>query len=213
MPQPDRLHSRVVAWLRLGLPLAALAALSTLFLFSRDIDPARALLYADVDAEDLARDPRIGAPRFSGVTDDGTAVTLVAATVRIASGDGESAVGEEVTAAFEAPDGSVSTAAADRAVIDREAGTLRLIGQVRLTGATGYVVDSEELVARLDRTRVESPGPVVAEGPAGQIEAGAMVLRLRADETEAPAAHELVFTGGVRLLYRPDVATPETESP
>lgn len=204
MAPGENLHSRVVTGLRLALPLAAIAALSTLFLFSRDIDPTRALLYAEVDAEDLARDPRIGGPRFSGVTDDGTAVTMVAETVRIASGNGEKAVGDAVTAVFEAPDGSISTAAADRAVIDREAGTLRLSGSVRLTEAAGYVVLSDEMLASLDRTLLESPGPVSAEGPAGQIAAGAMVVRLAAAAEGEAAGHELVFTGGVRLLYLPD---------
>ena len=38
MAIPDNLHSRMVFWLKILLPILALAILSTLFLFSRRID-------------------------------------------------------------------------------------------------------------------------------------------------------------------------------
>lgn len=212
MRNADGLHGRVVATLRLLLPLVALGVLSTLFLFSRDIDPARALLFASVDADDLARDPRIGAPRLSSVTDDGTALTLVADTVRVVSGTGERITGDTVRAEFEAPDGGRSTVVADKAVLDREAGTLRLTGAVRLTDDRGHVVDSAEFVAALDRTWLESPGPVTGTGPLGQLEAGAMVVRAApAAEGDGPAGHDLLFTGGVRLVHLP--ASPHQQGP
>ena len=53
-------HSRLVGWLKVVLPLAALAILSTLFLLADLIDPTAAIPYAEVDVEDLARDPRWG---------------------------------------------------------------------------------------------------------------------------------------------------------
>ena len=45
------MRSRVVAWLRVLLPLAALAILSTLFLLPKSHDPDAAIPYADVDAD------------------------------------------------------------------------------------------------------------------------------------------------------------------
>lgn len=210
MRKADGLHGRVVATLRLVLPLAALGVLSTLFLFSREIDPSQALRFATVDADDLARDPRIGAPRLSSVTDDGTALTLEAETVRVASGTGERITGDIVRAAFEAPDGGVSTVSARQVVLDREAGTLRLSGQVQLTDARGHVLDSDALVAALDRTWLESPGPVTGTGPLGRIAAGGMVLRnVPVNGGDGPARHDLLFTGGVRLVHLPSGAEGE----
>ena len=55
-------RSVIVAWLRVLLPLGALAVLSTLFLLSRKPDPDAAIPYARVDAEALARQPRVTAP-------------------------------------------------------------------------------------------------------------------------------------------------------
>lgn len=201
----DALHSRLVTGLRIVLPLVALGLLSTLFLVSRDIDPSRALPYAAVDVEDLARDPRITAPRLSGVTDDGTAVTLTARTVRIASGTGETVEAEDVVALFEAADGRRSTFTADTALLDRAADRLSLRGDVRMHDEAGYRVATDAVVAALDRTWVTSPGPVTAEAPAGRLEAGGMLLRAGPAAAGQPAGHRLLFTGGVRLLYQPEV--------
>lgn len=196
----ERLHSHIVSGLRLALPLAALTLLSMLFLVPREIDPSRALPLAPVDAEDLARDPRITAPRFSTVNDDGTALTLTAATVRIAAGTGEIATAEAVQAAFRAPDGRASSFRADHAVVDRGTGIMTLAGDVRFASPAGYRVNAERIVAALDRTRAESDGPVTAEAPAGRIEAGGFLFEMAPDT----GGHRLLFTGGVRLLYSPE---------
>ena len=210
MTRADIFHSRIVAGLRIALPLIALALLSMLFLLSRDVDPSRALPYASVDAEDLARDPRITGPRLSGVTDDGTALTVTAATVRIASGDAETLSAEGVTALFEAPDGGVTRVISDTALLDRLTDRMTLAGAVTLSTDSGYRLDSDLLRATLDRTRIESPGPVAGHAPAGDLAAGAMLVTAEPGPGGAPAAHRLLFTGGVRLLYRPD--TPEAET-
>jgi len=63
----DNTYSRVVAWLRIALPLLALAILSTLFLLARTIDPAQNLPYADIDIDELTREQRIGNPQFAAV--------------------------------------------------------------------------------------------------------------------------------------------------
>ena len=71
-------HTRVVTWLKIALPLAALAILSTLFLLADKIDPEDALPYAEVDVEDLAREPRMTLPSYAGTTSDGAALSLTA---------------------------------------------------------------------------------------------------------------------------------------
>lgn len=196
MLRGETLHSRLVGALRLLLPLMALALLSTLFLLPREIDPSRALPYATVDAEALARDPRITEPRFSGMTDDGTAVTMTARSVRIAAGPDETIRAEGAEAIFAAADGSLRTFTARDAELDRAGGWLELRGDVRMTDSRGYSVESGHIRTSLDRDVAESPGPVVAVGPQGRIEAGAM--RLTAGD-----AGRMQFTGGVRLLHPP----------
>ncbi len=199
----DTLHSRIVAGLRLALPLAALAVLSTLFLFSRDIDPSRALPLAAIDAEDLARDPRITAPQVATVTLDGAAITLTAATLRITSGATETAAAEAVTVLFAATDGRISRLAADHARIDRIAEELTLQGNMVVETPAGYRVRSDALVVALDRSWAESLGPVTAEGPPGRLEAGRFVMRTTPGPDGAAPTHSLLFTDGVRLVYQP----------
>jgi len=82
MAQSFATYSRVVAWLKVIFPLSALALLSTLFLFARSIDPEQSIPFADVDVKELAREPRITAPEFSGMTADGAAITISAATAK-----------------------------------------------------------------------------------------------------------------------------------
>ena len=52
----DNLHSRLVFWLKIALPLVALALLATLFLFGRPIRPEDAIPYASTDITDRAKD-------------------------------------------------------------------------------------------------------------------------------------------------------------
>ena len=70
-PHRDNLHSRLVAILKVTLPLLALVILSTLFLISRKINPEDAIPYADVDIEDRLRDPKMTGASLSGMTPDG----------------------------------------------------------------------------------------------------------------------------------------------
>ncbi|MDO9525053.1 MAG: LPS export ABC transporter periplasmic protein LptC, partial [Gemmobacter sp.] len=98
-----------------------------------------------------------------------------------------------------APDGRQTSVEADEARIDPAAQTLLLTGAVKIRSAEGYHIDSALVVATLDRTRIESPGPVTADTPQGNIEAGTMLL----ERTDATAPEVLVFKGGVKLLYDP----------
>jgi lipopolysaccharide export system protein LptC len=75
-------RSRTVFWLKVLLPLVALGLLSTLFLVARTTDPDLAIRYADVDVAELSKGEQVTGPAYSGVTRDGTSVTVVATSVR-----------------------------------------------------------------------------------------------------------------------------------
>ena len=213
MVRSDALYSRLVVGLRVVLPLLALGLLSMMFFLSREIDPSRALPYASVDAEDLARDPRITAPRFASVASDGSTVTLTAGTVRISAGDLEATQAEVVEATLRAPDGSERRLSADEASMDGAAGLVRLEGAVNLRDSAGHVLLSDHVDVAVDRSRVVSPGPVRGTGPLGRIDAGAMVIDSpgpsgAAPTDEAPATR-MRFSGGVRLVHYADGEVPQ----
>lgn len=203
MPGADP-HSRMVGWLKVALPLAALALLSTLFLLSDRIDPTDAIPYAEVDVEDLANDPRMSAPAYAGTTEDGAGITLSAASVRPGAGD-NGASAEGVAAQVETPDGQKIDIAAAAAALDQAAGRLELTGGVTLETALGYRLETEGITATLDRTHVASTAPVAVTAPMGDIRAEGFALT---QDPADPGAYLLVFKGGVRLLYQPGGQAP-----
>jgi lipopolysaccharide export system protein LptC len=191
-------YSALIGWLKVLLPLAALAVLSTIFLVARTIDPDRAIPYAEVDVVALAQEPRITRPDYAGMTEDGYAIRLQAETARPDLDDGSRISADRVVAEIETPAGERTELQADQARIDNAAGLMTLTGAVRIRTSTGYDIASDELRARLDRTALDSPGPVRAEGPPGQLTAGTMRISVDADGN-----HVLVFNGGVDLIYEP----------
>lgn len=190
-------RSVIVAWLRVLLPLAALAVLSTLFLLSRKPDPEAAIPYARVDAEALARQPRITAPSFAGVTPDGAALTLTADSATPAGGGAGSA--SALRLGWRGADGLTAELTAPHAEIGE--GAIHLDGGVQVSTSSGWSLAAPRVEAATDRSRVAATGGIEARAPFGEITAETATLE-RPGGAEA-ADHVLNFAGGVRLLYRP----------
>lgn len=197
-------YSRVVAWLKVIFPLSALGLLSTLFLFSKTIDPEQSIPYATVDVKQLAREPRITAPEFSGMTADGAAITLSAATAKTDPAELEDASIEKLSAVIQTPDGAEVTAIADSGAIEN-ARLARLEGDVTIETSNGYRIETQELSAELDRTRIITHGQVKAQGPIGTINAGKMTVLLQNNT----GTSVLVFDKGVQVIYLPSKATED----
>lgn len=199
MVQPsarDNLHSRVVVILKITLPLVALAVLSSLFLFSRPIDPEDAIPYVDVEIADRLAQPRMTGAGFSTVTADGSTLTLNAAEAAPQAG-GATVTG--LTGLLASADGATADISAAAGVLDRARATLSLMDGVKMNTSTGYQIVTDALVIATDRTWLESPGAVEATAPFGILNSGAM----RLDQDADSKAYHLVFTDGVRLIYQP----------
>lgn len=191
-------YSRVVAWLKIIFPLSALGLLSTLFLFSRSIDPEQSIPFAEVDVKQLAREPRITAPEFSGMTADGAAITISASTAKTNPDTLDEATIERLDALFQTPDGAEVKAQADEGAIEN-ARIARLAGNVSIETSNGYHVVTDELTAELDRTRISTTGAVIANGPVGTVNAGKMTVLLQNNT----GTSVLVFEKGVQAIYYP----------
>lgn len=192
----DNLHSRMVMVLKITLPLVALAILSSLFLFSRPIDPEDAIPYADVEIADRLAQPRMTGAGFSTVTSDGATLSLSADQAAPTAGG---ATVQGLSGLLSAPGGGDTEFSATSGVLDRLAGKLVLESGVRLATSTGYVVTTDQLLLGTDRSYMESPGPVQATAPMGTLTAGGLRMDRSADGT----THLLVFNRGVRLIYQP----------
>ena len=201
LARADNLHSRLVFWLKLVLPIAALILLSTLFLLSRDIRPEDAIPYADVDVQDRIRTPRLTGPVFAGMTADGAALSLTAAEVTMGAADSATPGAiRDLVGLLETPDGARTDLTAREARLDQPTQRLILGGGVTIANSTGFRIETEGISVALDRTSLDSLGKVTATGPAGTFTAGALHLGL-ADGS--PPTYVMVFKQGVQMIYLP----------
>ena len=191
-------HSRLVGWLKVALPLFALAVLSSLFLVARSIDPEGALTLTEAELADRLREPRITAPAYAGTTRDGATISVTASVARPASEGGASA--EEVRAELATPDGARSTLSAAGLRFTSDAAQAVLEGGVLISQSLGYEFRTDSLTLNLDRSGMDSAGAVEGFGPLGQLTAGRMALT---PADGANGRYLLVFNGGVRLIYQP----------
>lgn len=199
MAAPANLHSKLVVWAKVTLPLLAIALLATLFLFSRTINPTDAIPYADVDVEERAREPRLTQPTYAGVTADGSSLSIAADEARPNSATGVGTA-NTIVGKLETPDGARVDMLAANGVLNTEGGYMTLDGGVTLSTTTGYVIKTNSLVAKLDQTSLSSPGAISATTPMGQLDAGEMTLT---QDLKQPGAYLLMFNGHVKLLYTP----------
>jgi lipopolysaccharide export system protein LptC len=193
-------RTRIVAALRLLLPLTALGLLSMVFLLASPIDPTRAIQSAPIDVQDRARDPRLSAARFAGVTEDGTALRIEAGAARSDPGGVLRFQVQDFALWLTPTLGEGMTARSDSGQIDRGAGLFVMDGGVRLVSAPGYDLAASRIDGMLDRTQVRVAGPVLGRAPAGDIQAGSALIQSSDPET---GSYRLVFRDGVRLIYQP----------
>ena len=196
----DNAYSRLVYWLKILLPLAALAILSTMFLVAHTIDPSRAIPFAKVDVNALARDSRVTNPSYSGVTTDGSAVAVTAAVARPIPDQPGRAAATDLAARIDSPGGTSASMRSATGEIDTPANRVTFTGDVHLDTSTDYHIRTPHLTAALTETQVEATGGVTATGPMVTLTATSMTL---APDATDKTQYVLVFNGDVKLVYQP----------
>lgn len=199
MAWSDSFHSHFVAWMKIILPVAALGLLSMLFLISRSVDPTANIPVAQIDLEQRAGELGVTNPTFAGVTTGGDQVRFRAQRARPDPGDPERLYASDVVAQFRLTGGAVIDITSARADMNQTDATATLVGDVRVLTSSGYDIRTDELVARYDTLFAETAGPVQAKGPEGDLTAG----RMRLTSYEATGDAYLLFTEGVKLVYKP----------
>ena len=190
------LYSRFVAWLKVLLPLTALALLSTLFLLSRNTTPIATLPFAASELSDRVRAEQITGPFFSGTSDRGDQVRISADTMR--TGQGEASTANALSAQIDLISGTRVNIVSDTGSFDLAAAKSILTGNVVVTTSMGYILTTDSLDADFNSMTLQSPF-TQATGPLGEIEAGQMRI------TQKPPgnATQFIFTDGVKLVYTP----------
>ncbi|GAA6200768.1 hypothetical protein [Aquicoccus sp. SU-CL01552] len=196
-------HSRFVAYLKVILPLAAVALLSTLFLLSRSVDPTATLPFAQHEVEERVRGQQVTAPFYSSTTDDGDEITVEARLARAAVGGGL-AEAEDLNARLKLARGGQIALRSQTGTIDAVTDTASFSGAVEIATSTGYVVLTDRLDATIGDFHASTPGEVRATGPVGTLTAGRMEIGAK---NPGEPMH-MLFKNGVKLVYDPG-KTPE----
>ena len=194
MTESTNLYSQFVGFLKIILPLAALALMSTVFLFARAPSQENAIPYAEIEA--LAQEPRLSGAQLSGVTEDGSVIELTARTTRPA-GDVISA--DALAAGIDTADGVRIDIRAGGGEIDNTARVARLTGLAHMQTSNGFEMEAAGFAADLETGRITSDGALEVQSPFGALTAGQLVI----ETPDGASGQVMLFQNGVRLVYTP----------
>lgn len=190
-------RSRIVAWLRVILPLAALALLSVLFLLGRRAGEEGGIPYSRLDDPGIAQRQVVTNPTYTGLTRNGSELTITGVEAEPGARPGDARM-TTVHMILRARDGRAADVTAGTATLVGD--QARLSDGVRMTTADGWIVTAPEFLASISAGTLVAEREVDALAPFGTLTAGRMELRPRAP---GDPDHLLDFGGGVRLIYQP----------
>lgn len=200
MPPRHDIRSRIVNWLKILLPLTALGLLSTLFLVSRTIDTSQSIPIGRADLETRTGNQQITAPTFSGVTDEGHALSFIATSARLDPAQAERVLADALSARIDMVNGGEIVITSQSGDVNDASGLAVLTGDVVLTSTTGYRIMTEQLETQMRELGAETAGHITGDGPPGRLDAGKMLMTTDGQSGDV----HLLFTNGVKLVYTPE---------
>ncbi len=195
-------YSRLVQILKIALPLAALAILSTLFLLSRQIRIGDLPAGAGFDITILREAQGFGSPSIVGTTPQGDTIRISARRF---------IPDLSLTGGFRATEIAIVVERSESELIEFSAASGELAGPqqdvvffggVVVKMAGGVEISTDRIEARPDLSQIHAPGAVSGQTPFGDFSAGSMTLS-RDRTPDGPAQYSVLFQNGVKLLYFP----------
>lgn len=194
-------HTHIVRAARVVMPLLGLALLSSLFLLTRTPNPDEAIPFAEADVALLAREQRLTAPRFAGVTSDGASFSVSAELARPSPTDARMLSADQLSVAIDGLEGEHRLfVQAGKGQIDTAERTVQLAQNVTIRSSLGFSLATDQLMANVSAFEVFVPSEITGIGPLGKLRAGSMRLTRQGPEQ----TQLLLFEGGVTLLYDPE---------
>lgn len=210
MQRGPGLYSRIVAVLKVALPLTAVGLLSALFLGQNETGPGGGnLVFSPGDIDALGEGLRITNPVFTGMTEGEDAFRFTAALVVPDAAPPQRAAIEAPAGTLELKDGPVLTLEAARGDLDIPTRRLDLAGTVRIDTSDGYSIHAPRVRLDLTAGTLTAEDAVETVGPAGRIDSGTLSIAPAVSAAAAGAqkgssdARRFSFGNGVRLVYDP----------
>lgn len=191
-------HSRMIALLKVLLPLTALVLLSTVFLISRGSEQEAAIPFAQKEIEERMRGQQITGPFFAGSTPNGDEILVSADSARFDS-DAGGATTQEMSAMMRLARGGHISLNSETGSLGPDMEIAHFQGDVVLETDDGLRVETEVLDAHLNAIAADAPNTVEATSPLGHLMAGSMQIKT---ESQGGEIH-ILFNKGVKLLYEP----------
>ena len=189
-------YSQFVSWAKVVLPLSAIVLLSTLFLIARNVGETSQIPYADI--EEIARQPRLSAPKMVGMSETGGTYTIEADVARQDPDTDNGLIAEAIVVNMTTIDGIQTTVSAGIGKLDSNAKVVTLDNLARVTTSDGYLMETRGLVTSLTDGSLETTDPLEVRAPYGSLTAGRLTITPDSDEPQL-----IVFNNGVRLIYQP----------
>lgn len=201
-----RSYSRLVTWMKIALPLAAVGLVALLFLSMRDKGDLTEL-FTPEELATLGAGLKLENPRFAGVTSKDEPFALRAEWALPDSAVPTYIDLEHPSGEIRMADGRTVSATAVKARLNRIEKTLLLEGGVVLDTSDGYHVETERVEIDIDGETAIAPGPVSGSGPRGEIQAGSMRASSgtggKTPDSGPDAGGQIWFENKVRLVFIP----------
>ena len=187
---PGGAHDRVVAWSKIGLPMAVGVLIAILMLAPLDKRDDVSFILDKKKVDSAPERMRVEAARYTGSDDKGQLFSIRAERAIQRSSDVPLIDIAGMSARLSLANGPVSLAA-HRGRYDIDAQRLAIDGPVSLAGPDGYRLSTSDVLVDLKARHLQSAGPVTGSMRLGSFEAG----QLEADLGE----RTIHLTGGARL--------------
>lgn len=202
-PVRQERYSQVVAALKFGLPLAAMALLLAVFLVSREDKLEAGLAFSQADLDALSSGLRISNPQFSGSNTSGDLYNFSAASVVPRDLTMNIAEVEALEGSITYPDGEKLAFTAKNASINLKKRLLVLNEGIAISTSEGYAAMAGRVEMDLNLGVLIGEGNVVATGAIGRISAGSLQIN-SVTRSGLSDNSTIVFSGGVKLNYIPN---------
>ncbi len=199
------LRSRVVAILKVGLPLVALALLSTLFLMQSDDGfQGGGISFTQGDMEALGEGLSVDNPILTGTSANNDRFRFTADRVIPDAAPPTRADMTRLAGDIELARGTRINLSAPTGAFDITNQRIALTGPVLIDMSDGYHMNAEAMDIDLAQGVLEARQDVETKGPIGTITSG--TLRIEPKNPESDDARLISFGNGVRLIYLPSAA-------
>ncbi|MEM7508468.1 MAG: LPS export ABC transporter periplasmic protein LptC [Pseudomonadota bacterium] len=195
-------YSRIVRWMKILLPLAAVFLIGAIFLFDRH--SGEEPLFSPEDLATLGAGMQLENPRFAGVTEQGEPFVVTARSavpdgpvpdmIELVEPAGEFTLSEDLTVKGRSTTGLMS----------RDDRKLTLNGRIVINTSEGHRAETEELIIDMEKETAFAPGTITAFGPEGSLTAGTMRAARRVlPDQDGKTETVILFENGVRVVFIP----------